>query len=94
MHLGFERRALRVPEQMALWALHLLAAVVSSLLSSYTGALHRLAVEDAGAWLGMSAHAHAHPLAQGGVHPLPGAVDPPSPEVVVVDGLPGWKVVR
>jgi hypothetical protein len=40
----------------------------------------------------MSAHTNAHPLAQGRVHPLPGAVDPPSSEVVM-DGLPGREVV-
>jgi hypothetical protein len=37
---------------MALSALHLLAAeFVASLLPSYTGALNRLAIDDAGAWL-------------------------------------------
>jgi hypothetical protein len=39
MYLGFEHQALLIREQMALSALHLLAAVVSTLLSSYTGVL-------------------------------------------------------
>src|SRR5438270_8737636 len=79
---------------MTLSALYLLATVVSTLFSSHAGALHRLAVDDASAWLRISAHtANAHPLAQGSVHPLPGAVDPPSSEVMV-DGLPRRKVVR
>src|SRR5215212_8572505 len=50
-------------------------------------------IDDAGAWLGISPHTHAHPLAQGSVHPLPGTVDPPHSEVMV-DGLPGREVVR
>src|SRR5215217_3800145 len=94
MHLGFEHQTLRIHEQMALSTLHLLATVVTSLLSSYTNALHRLAVDDAGARLGIPPHTpHAHPLAQGRVHPPPCTVDPPSSEVMV-DGLPGRKVVR
>src|SRR3712207_2743617 len=77
---------------MALPALHLLATVVTSLFTSYTGALDRLAVDDTGTGLRISAHTHAHPLAQGSVHPFPGAVDAPSSEVVV-NGLPGREVV-
>jgi hypothetical protein len=77
---------------MALSALHLLAAVVSSLLSSHAGALSRLAIDDAGAWLRISAHTDAHSLAQGGVQPFSGAIDTPSSEVMV-DGFPRREVV-
>src|SRR5215208_3796768 len=71
---------------MALSTLYLLAAVVSSLLSSHASGLHRLTIRYASTGLRVSPHAHAHPLAQGSVHPLPGAVDAPSSEVMV-DGL-------
>src|SRR5215218_5573873 len=78
---------------MALSALYLLAAIVSTLLPSYTGTLHRLAIHYASAWLRIPFDADAQTLAQGSVQPLPGAVDPPSSEVMVY-GLPGRKVVR
>src|SRR5215210_4192841 len=78
---------------MALSALYLLAAVVSSLLSSHASGFHRLTIRYASTELRVSPHAQAHPLAQGSVHPLPRAVDAPSSEVMV-DGLPGRKVVR
>ena len=92
MHLGFEHQALRIYQQMALSALHLLAAVVPSLLPSHAGTFHRLRIDYAGTWLRVSPHTYAHPLTQGGVQPLPGAVDTPSPEVMV-DGLPRREVV-
>jgi hypothetical protein len=78
---------------MALSALYLLAAYsIPSLLSSHAGALDRLTIDDAGTELRISLH--VHPLARmGRVHPLPGAADPPSSEVMM-DGLPGRRVVR
>src|SRR5918994_2245406 len=76
---------------MTLSALNLLAAIVSP-LSSHAGGLYRLAIHYACTGLGISAHANAHPLTQGRVHPLPGAVDPPSSEVMM-DGLPGRKLM-
>jgi hypothetical protein len=63
VHLGFEHQTLRVYEQVAFSALDLLAAVVSTLFSSYTGALDRLAIDDSSAWLRISAHTDPHPLA-------------------------------
>jgi hypothetical protein len=92
MDLGSEHQTLRIYEQMALSALDLLAAIVSS-LSSHTGGLHRLAIHYARAGLRFSLHAEAQTFSQGGVQPLPGTVDAPSSEVMV-DGLPGRKVVR
>jgi hypothetical protein len=75
MDLGFEHQTLGVYEQMPLPALHLLAsAVVSSLLTAHAGSLHRLAIYDARARLRIPFHTETHPLTQGGVHPLPGAV--------------------
>jgi hypothetical protein len=91
--LGFEQQALRVYQQVSLSAFDLLATVVAALFSSHAGALDRLAIHDARARLGISVHAHPYTLAQGGVHPLPGAVEPPSPEVMM-DGLPWREVVR
>src|SRR5215208_2763363 len=78
---------------MALSPFHLLAAIVSSLLPSHAGTLDRLAIYYAGAGLRISSHTDSHPLAQGGVQPLPGAVDAPSSEVMV-DGLPGREFMR
>src|SRR5215212_1174432 len=78
---------------MALPALHLLAAAVSSLLSSYTITLERLAIHYPCAGLGITTHTSTEPFAQSAVQPFPGALDPPSSEVMV-DGFPGRKVVR
>ncbi len=96
-HLGavdlrFEHEALGVYPDMSLSALHLLAAVVSSLLSSHARAPERPVIHHAGARTRIPSDAHAQTLAQGGVQPLPGTVEAPGPEVVV-DGLPGRKLV-
>ncbi len=76
----------------AISALYLLAAVISSLLFAYAGALDRLAIDYASAGLRISPHTDPHPLAQDGVQLLPGIVKAPSPEVMM-DGLPRRKVV-
>jgi hypothetical protein len=81
---------LGIYEQVALSALYLLATVVPSLLSSHAGAIDRLAIYYGGTGLRISAQ--AHPLAQGGVHSLPGAVDSPSSETMMY-GFPGRGVV-
>src|SRR4051812_2536555 len=93
MHPGFEHEAFGVYQQMSLSALDLFASVVTTLITSHAGALERLAVHHAGARMRIPLQADPHTLAQGGVHPLPGAVDAPSPQVMV-DGLPWRKVVR
>jgi hypothetical protein len=91
MDLGFEHQTLRIYQQMALSALDLLATIVSP-LSSHASSLHRLAIHYAGARLRFALHADPQTFSQGGVHPLPGAVDAPSSEVMV-DGLPRRKVM-
>ena len=83
---SFEHEAFGVYEQVALSAFDLLATVITSLLSAYTGRVDRMAIHHASARLGISVLAHPHTLAQGGVDPLPGAVLTPHPEVMV-DGL-------
>jgi hypothetical protein len=93
MDLGFEHQALRIYEQVSLSALDLLTAIVTTLLSAYPGRLDRLAIYYACAGLRISLHADPHPFAQGSVHPLPGSIHSPQTEVVV-DGLPGWEVMR
>src|SRR3712207_9496553 len=50
-------------------------------------------VRYAGAGLRVPLQANPHALAQGGVHPLPGAVQAPGAEVMV-DGIPRREVVR
>ena len=49
--------------------------------------LDRLAVDDSGAGLGITAEVHAEPFAQRRVDPLPGPIQAPFPEIVV-DRLP------
>jgi hypothetical protein len=62
VHLGFEHQTLCVYEQVVFSALYLLAAVVSSLLSSYTGALDRLAIDDARTRLRITTHTSGEPF--------------------------------
>src|SRR5215217_5061463 len=78
---------------MALSSLDLLAAIVAA-LSSHAGGLHRLAIHYARARLDVSSDTHAQALSERGMQLLPGTVDAPGSEVVVVDGLPGWEVTR
>src|SRR5918998_728810 len=92
MDLGSEHQTLRIYEQVALSALYLLTAIVSS-HSSHTGGLHRLAIHYASAGLRFSFHADTKAFAQGGMQPFPGTVAAPSSEVMV-DSLPGREVVR
>jgi hypothetical protein len=92
MNHRFQDQTLRVHQDMALSAFHLLSSVVTSPIPSHTGALDRLAIHHASARLRVPLHADPQALAQGGVHPLPSAVEPPRSEVMV-DGLPGWEVV-
>jgi hypothetical protein len=66
--------ALRIYQDVAFAALYLLASVVASLRSAHSGCLHRLAVDDAGTGLRISAEADPEALADGRVELLPGAV--------------------
>src|SRR3712207_5009736 len=84
--LGFEHWALRVHQEVALSAFDLLAAVVAALFSAYAGRLDRLAIHYPRTGLRVPLEAHPHTLAQGSVHPLPGAIQSPEAEVMV-DGL-------
>lgn len=93
MGFGFQDQTLGVYEQMTLSPFRLLAAVVTALITSHTSALVRLAVHYASAWLRIPFLAHSHMTAQSSVYPLPSALTPPGSEVMV-DGLPGRKVVR
>ena len=90
--LGFEHQTLGIYEQMALSPFHFLAAIVTTLLSAYSGRLYRLAIYDAGARLRVSVQTNPNPLTQRGVHPLPGSIQTEFSEVVV-DAAPGWEVV-
>ena len=95
VNLGFEDQALGIYEQMAFSAFHFLATYsISSLRSTYPCGLHRLAVHYACTRLRISLEAYSQTLAQGSVQLLPGTVDAPSSEVVVVDGLPGRELMR
>ena len=92
MDLGFEHESFGVYEQVTLSAFDLLAAIVTTLLSSHSGRLYRLAIYNPSCRLGVPLEANPHPLAQGRVHPLPGPVQAELSEAMV-DAAPGWEVV-
>src|SRR3712207_7838460 len=77
---------------MALSAFDLLSSVVAAFFSTYAGRFDRLGVHYRCAGLRVPLEANSHSFAEGGVHPLPGSVQPPGAEVVV-DSLPWWEVV-
>jgi hypothetical protein len=68
---SFEHQPLSIYQEVSL------AAVIAALFSTYPGSLDRLAVHYACARLRVSLEAHSHLLAQGGVHPFPGAIQAP-----------------
>ena len=86
MDLRFQDQTLGIYEQMTFSAFHLLAAIVTALITSYARALDRLAIYYASAWLRIAFLGHSHTMAQCSVYPLPGAIDPPSSKVMM-DGL-------
>jgi hypothetical protein len=73
---------------MALSTLDLLAAIVAALFAAYPSRLDRLAIYYGGAGLRISFETDPDPLAQSGVHPLPGTIQAELPEVVI-DAAPG-----
>jgi hypothetical protein len=85
--LRLEQKALRIDQDVAFSALYLLAAVVASLLSSYTGALDRLRIDNTCGGLRITPKTDPQALADGCVEPLSGAIDAPEAKVMV-DGLP------
>jgi hypothetical protein len=89
---GFKHESLRIYEQVALSALHLFPAIVAAFFPAHPGRLDRLAVHYPRAGLRVSLQTNPRPLAQGGMHPLPGAIQA-EPSEVVVDAAPGWEIV-
>jgi len=90
---GFEHETLGVHQQMPLTAFDLLASYsITAIFSAHRGTLDRLRIHHAGTGLRIPLQANPKALADGPVDALPGAVDPPSSEVVV-DGGPPRKVV-
>jgi hypothetical protein len=87
-----EHQSLGVHQQMSLASFDLLAAIVAALFAAYARGFDRLAIHYGRGGLRVPLEADTHALTQGGMHPLPGAVQAPEAEVVV-DGLPGWEVV-
>lgn len=91
MDPGPEHQSLGVHHQVALAPAQLLATVVAS-DSPDPGGLDRLAVDDAGTGLEVTPNPNSEPFPEGRVDTLPGAIQPPEPEVVI-DGLPGRELV-
>src|SRR5215212_7995789 len=89
VNFGFEHQTFCVHEQMPLPATHLLATIEAPVLAADAGRLHRLAVHDARARLGVPAEFLPQPPPQRPVHPLPGSGYPPRPEGVE-HRLPRW----
>src|SRR5262245_8907742 len=77
---------------MTFAATDLLAPIGADLLSA-GGGLDRLTVNAADAGVGVAASDPANPQTKGNKETVPGAIAFPVLEVVV-NGLPGWKVVR
>ena len=92
MDLGFEHKSFRIYQQVPLSAFHLLAAIVTTLFSTYPARLYRLAIDDASAGLRVSLEANPNPLTQRSVHLLPGSIQAELSEVVV-DAAPRREVV-
>src|SRR5215210_3232590 len=92
MDLGLEHETLGVHQDVALSALHLLAAIVAALFPANRGALHRLGVHHPRAGLGVPFQADPEALADGPVDVLPGTVYAPFSEVPVNGGPPGEVV--
>jgi hypothetical protein len=92
--LRLEHETLGVYQDVALTALYLLASIVTALFSAYRGTLYRLGIHHARAGLRIPLQADPEAFAESPVDPLPGAVDAPSPEVMVDGGPPSRKVVR
>ena len=90
MHAVLQQIALRVDEQMALAAVDLFSAVVST-RSAHLGGLDRLAVNDRGCRLRRPADLTAITLAQSLGHVLPRAIL--APLRIVVPLFPSWSAV-
>jgi hypothetical protein len=93
VNLRFEHESFGVYEQVTLAAFDLLATIVTALSSAHPGRLDRLAIHYACARLGVPVETDPNPLAQRGVHPLPGTIQAELPEVVL-DTAPGREIVR
>src|SRR3712207_3780294 len=92
MHASLQERALRVDQKVALAAGNLFAAVVAPRPAHLSG-LGRLAIDDGGARLALTADALAIAFAQDGVDVLPGAIPAPA-GIVIEHGIGRWILVR
>jgi hypothetical protein len=82
MHFGFQYQALRVHQQMTFAAVHLFSPIIAT-DTAHHGSLDTLAVQDACAGLGIPPHLGSQLFPESGMDRLPGAIEPPEPEVVV-----------
>ena len=75
MNPRFYHQTLRVHQEVALSAFDLLGPCsIATLFSAHARGLDRLAVHYGRAGLRVPLQTDPHSLAQGGVHPLPGAI--------------------
>jgi hypothetical protein len=74
MNPHFEHQTLPVHQQVALSAFDLLGPVVTALFAAYARGLDRLGVHYGRAGLRVPLQRYPYSFAQGGMHPLPGAV--------------------
>lgn len=87
MHHHLEQQTQRIHQEVALAAIHLLAAVVA-MRPALFGRLDRLAVDDGGAGSGLAPVRLAHALAEDAVNTLPDASATPRAKIVE-DRRPG-----
>src|SRR3954465_13562256 len=77
MDLRLEQKALRIDQNVAFSALDLLAPIVATLLSSHSGALDRLRIDNTRGGGRITPKTDPQALADGCVEPLPGTIDAP-----------------
>ena len=92
VHFGAQHEAATIDQDVAFAAIDALGPIVATDAADPSRA-YGLAVDNAGARVGVASDAGAELLAKGGVHVFPRAIQAPQPEIVI-RSLPGRKLVR
>lgn len=92
MHLRTHDKAKRIDQQMPFATADLLAALVAT-DSPYAGRFDRLAINDSGTWLRVTASSPPHTFTQHRVEAQPSAIETPLPPIMI-DRFPWRQVLR
>jgi len=92
VHFGAQHETASIDEDVAFAAVDALGAIVATYAADASRP-YGLAVDNAGARVGIAADAGAELLAKCGVYVFPRAIQTPKPEIVI-RGLPGRKLMR